>query len=665
MNRGRWARRGWRVTDFLKVGVIGLGVLFSFSLAFAIEYTDGTYNITRSDINGEGAINADDGSVLLQGSIGTVDVGTSSYSGGRHLGGIQGNLYYPSIPTSFQPVPLSVTSTSFKVNWLAPGSGIKSDIRVNNYQLRQRTTPMNQANFDSSTDVPASFSAVTTGTLHPDITVPGLSYNTVYYIGLEALDSDFTKNRSYLTTTSACTLAPEITNVSYATDYDNKLIAVSFNPNNPRSDALDFEGRLSTTTSFILAQTLTQAITDNNATSVTLPDFNSLDRNKTWYFQARAKNQAGAYTPWYPAVPVAMVFQNAIPTATMAASEVYVTSATLRWNVAGLPAGNQYQAEASSDNFFTVSRSALLPNTQPYYRFPFLDDNQAYKFRVQVFDNVSSPVGYSSEISAVTSVFRPTAVQAFDVFQTSATAIWSWSGAPRAHSFKVDISSISPSSGFLSAGADVNTNITPYPLNSLQINTPYYIKVTALNSSGVPSAQGPGDVATFFTQAVPPGPLGIMVPPDPRHQISFSWTHNGNNPLSRYRAELSRDSAFSTVLASTDLPSGQVSHMFENVNPLVPGDPVLANDEHFVRVRTLQASNGSPLDPPVTGNSITAPLAPVLISVTRAVRDLAIQWTDESGTIKNSPNTQYRSLVHGFVFGFPAPIDLCHASDGG
>jgi hypothetical protein len=353
------------VTDFLKVGFIGLGVLFSYSLAFALESSDGTFRITRSDVNGEGAVNADDGSTLflLQGTIGTVDVGTSSYSSGRHLGGIQGNLYYPTIPTAFQSV--SVTSTSIVVNWRAPGAGIKSNIILGNYQLRQRTTPMNQANFDSSTDVPAVFSAITIGNLHPDITVPGLSYNTTYYVGLEALDSDTHKNRSYLTTTSTCTLAAEITGISYIADYPNKKFTVSFNPNNPRSDSLYFEGQLSTSTSFIpVNQIQTRTTTDTNPTSVTLPDFNNLNRNKSWYFRARARNQAGAFTPWYPAAaPVRLDFQNAIPTVTMAASEVYVTSATLRWNVTGLPAGNQYQAEASSDNFVSSIQSPLLPKT--------------------------------------------------------------------------------------------------------------------------------------------------------------------------------------------------------------------------------------------------------------------------------------------------------------
>jgi chitodextrinase len=146
-----------------------------------------------------------------------------------------------------------------------------------------------------------------------------------------------------------------------------------------------------------------------------------------------------------------------------------------------------------------------------------------------------------------------------------------------------------------------------------------------------------------------------MSPPDPRHQISFYWGHNGNNPLSRYRVELSLDSAFSSssVVASTDLASGQISHMFENVNSLAPGDPVLANTEHFVRVQTIQASNGFPLNPPVTGSRFTTPLAPVLSSVDKNISALKIHWTDESGTMKNSPATLY-----SVIFSTPGGVSV-------
>lgn len=315
----------------------------------------------------------------------------------------------------------------------------------------------------------------------------------------------------------------------------------------------------------------TNGFTDNFTSSTynTSALFSGLSVNTTYFVDVRAFNNNNVVTAY-----VSLVSTATLPNDPGAAalSGVATGQITANWTDGSNPAGTRYRAQLSADfNFTDILASSVTANVNAL--LTGLTPNTTYFLRVRAinFSGGSSALlslGSTSTLAAV-----PTSVAFSSVSTGSLQANWAAAANGTGVRYEAVLSSGSSPSTNGFAGNQTSTTLNIFALFSgLSVNATYFADVRAINNNSVTSAyQSLGSTVT-----VPFGPGASALSAVATGQVTTSWTDGGNPAGTRYIAEASADSIFSSIAASS-----ATGNTFAGVAGLTP------NTTYFFQVRAV------------------------------------------------------------------------------
>jgi len=207
----------------------------------------------------------------------------------------------PTSPPSEQPEddlpPSAITNlstsdptiNSITLSWTAPGDDANSGTAAS-YDIRYSTSPINESNWDSATQVTGEPAPLLAGS-HQSMTITGLSAGTTYYFAIKT--SDDAGNVSLLSNiASATTTSPEVCSDSVPSGKQVYFVRTQNQPQIMQIDInpLDVEfGKTQTVTVKIrdtnnnpITQVTGKALLDNGTQSFSLILIDGTDLNGTW-----------------------------------------------------------------------------------------------------------------------------------------------------------------------------------------------------------------------------------------------------------------------------------------------------------------------------------------------------------------------------------------------
>ncbi|MFH1723572.1 MAG: Ig-like domain-containing protein, partial [Elusimicrobiota bacterium] len=203
-------------------------------------------------------------------------------------------------------------------------------------------------------------------------------------------------------------------------------------------------------------------------------------------------------------------------------------------------------------------------------------------------------------------------------------AAWASGGNPEGTLYQAQ-ASVSPD--FSPLAASSTTLSLESSFTTLAPRTTYYVRVQALNQSGAGS--GFSLLGYIFTpDYLAPAPGEPPLTAEAPASLRARWTANGNPPGAVYRAEISGDPGFSSVLASSETKN--LSAAFENLD---------ANVLHYARVAVFLGSISDFSDFTDLGSAHTLAVPPAPPAETAAFTNvsqtgLTLNWapgTEEGG----------------------------------
>src|SRR5581483_6440508 len=219
-----------------------------------------------------------------------------------------------------------------------------------------------------------------------------------------------------------------------------------------------------------------------------------------------------------------------------ATSGITSSAAQANWTANGNPAGTQYQADISTDNFTSVNASSVTANT--FALFSGLNANTTYYLRASVQGSGS----FASLGTAITLANPPIAAAYSGVSSSGLQANWTANGNPAGTTYLAQIST----DAFTTIVASSQTTNTYAAFTGLTANTGYAGRVQAFNAGG--SATGFTSLGSVNTGTNTPGiaaTTGLT-----SNALQANWTANGNPAGTQYQADLSTDN-FTSVNASS------------------------------------------------------------------------------------------------------------------
>ena len=252
--------------------------------------------------------------------------------------------------------------------------------------------------------------------------------------------------------------------------------------------------------------------------------------NTTYYFRVRAVNIDGVPTAFTAVLSTATL---ALAPSSPAVGPVQVTSAAFSWSGGANPADTQYEAEVSSDNFFSLVASSdtlmtsatffgLAPGTQYFFRARALNrDGVASAYSAVL----STRAGILTDTSPPSAPGQPAPDRAFSY---DGTVGFAWSPAQSS----VGILNYELLIGSFPGGNDVFNGVVAvasYTATGLATGKTYYAQARARSNSGAvgPFSNVSAGVPVFQTAGTPaiPKPYAWPNPFNPAAgpvQIGFS-----------------------------------------------------------------------------------------------------------------------------------------------
>ncbi len=342
--------------------------------------------------------------------------------------------------------------------------------------------------------------------------------------------------------------------------------------------------------------------------------------NTTYFIRVRAHATEGNTYGGYSNELSTVTLANPPSTTTVSFPVVGVASITVQWGANSNSVGTAYSAEYSrTSNFASIDTASTTLTTSA--TFFSLIPNTTYYARVRASNYGQTLTPYTGLGSTVTLANTPVPQNPilFNLTSSALSNQWYTAGNPTGTVYTAEITT---DSAFGSISASSTTVLSTATFSSLIPNTTYFTRVKARNYMGVDTgyftlsssatyAQAPGSVASTFSA------VGAT-------SLAASWDASTNSVTTRYAAELSTNSNYSTTnfSSSTVLTTATFSG-------LTPGTT------YYFRVQAL-GHNGTNTAYTNLGSTVTAAAVPIVADFTGVtISSLTANWgagTNPAGT---------------------------------
>ncbi len=390
-----------------------------------------------------------------------------------------------------------------------------------------------------------------------NLIVSGLDPNTTYYFRAGALYNGATVYTNTVPDYRQ-TLPQPLTALSFAGVYQSS-VTVSWAPLAGTSqissaESYILQGAVSPAFSPVLFSSSTADISRDRLT------ISGLSPDTSYYFRAGTVNMEGSVN--YSLTPDTSTMAN--QPAAQSYTAITPDSLTLTWGSHGNPADTRYMVEMSSYPDYSYARPAQTVALTTA-AFSGLLPNTTYYSRATAINRLGRATPALDFSPMATGAFDPGVLPFSGVGVSSLTVNWSSGAAAGFFNnpgtfYLVSISSEQAFSGTVLSSTTLGLSATFYGLLS---DTSYYLHVSALNLTGVPT-DPPAQLGTALTLPA----TAYLLPPDatfPPAQMMIdgftaAWGPNGNSPDTRYYVEASTVNAGAgpdfSVIASSCLAQG-------------------------------------------------------------------------------------------------------------
>jgi len=441
---------------------------------------------------------------------------------------------FTNLPPAITSVGNALISVPVSGIWRSSAAVTFAPLDSDGYTLEASlTSNFNTVTASSSTTDPAA----------SGLAVPGLDENTIYYFRVGALYNGAT---AYTLTSppALSTLAKPLGSPLIAGVFHTSA-TVSWTPlaASPQKDTAE-SYRLETSTSpDFIPLAYTAAAGDPLTDRLTVLD---LAPNTSYYFRAGAVNWDGAenyvYTPATSTLAVPPI-QQAFTGQTTAAM-------TVNWLAVQNPPDTVYVVRFSSSSGFSAPvYSSVTVNS--YASFTDLQPNTTYYPEVTALNRLNVPEGPYLFNAMATLAFDPVPGAYSDLGVSSITLNWGRGDNPPGDTYyRAEISS---SPGFSGAVLSSATLAVSADFSGLVSNATYYLRVSALNRTGVgtqPVPLAPSEALTLPATAyiLPPGGTFSDMMTD---GFTLHWAGNGNSSHTIYELEISTAGDFNAWAAGS------------------------------------------------------------------------------------------------------------------
>ncbi len=376
-----------------------------------------------------------------------------------------------------------------------------------------------------------------------NLSIDGLDPNTTYYFRVGALYNGTTIYSNSLPEFRQ-TLPLALTGLNVPGVFQSS-VTVAWTPLANSAQSSSAESYLleaSTSPSFPAPVLLSS---DTAAIGLDRLTINGLQPNTSYYFRAGTLNYEGAVN--YVLTPATATLANQPPQTDY--TGITPLTLTLNWLPNSNPADTLYLVRISSNsNLSAPVYSSATKNV--YASFSGLLPNTTYYPEMTPYNRLNRPASVMTFSSMATGAYDPE-VQAYSGLGVSSVTV-NWADSvfpfnPVGSQYRAQVSSSSDFSGTVLSS--VTKSFSAY-FDGLVSNASYYLRVSALNLSGVPAE--PVSMGTALTL---PATAYIL----PGQQIfsnlmtdgfSVNWAANGNSSFTVYNVQISTLSDFSTISSS-------------------------------------------------------------------------------------------------------------------
>jgi len=294
-----------------------------------------------------------------------------------------------------------------------------------------------------------------------------------------------------------------------------------------------------------------------------------LQPNTSYYFRAGTINLEGAVN--YTATPATSTMAN-LPVES--AFGLTPLTMTLTWLANSNPADTRYLVELDDDGTFSPADQSSV-TVLSSATFSALIPNTTYYSRVTPINRLNRPSSTVNFSPMATGAYDPNPLAYTGLGVSSVTLNWG-AGIPTPNpggtQYRAQVSSSSDFSGTVLSSFTAGLEAS---FSGLVSNASYYLRVSALNLTGVPT-----DPAVSLGEALTRPATAYILPADQAFSdlltdgFTVNWADNGNSSATVYRVDVSTASDFSALTDSKTVTAESCS--FSNL---------LINTSYWARVQ--------------------------------------------------------------------------------